>query len=321
MYLLFQQTFQILADQTRLRQWFQAVLAGLVAAPATKGFIGLVFILVMLQGGPVMAIQVHPDVLKAAEWVSQEINVPRDVILGQWAFEQPSGVKNPEKFNFNIAGLTKKGKPGEWRAYGDIMEFARDYVYSFVLVNWPNAVNSKTPEQYAAALGSGIGGRKYYGDATPAAYASGIKTRIGQLEIPKTESLKIEPAGDSWLDLLQQGLSAANIGIKLNPGIVDPTVEKTVQTGSEAANFVSDPGGYIKQAVSDAVNTAFDPIKSAWNNVGEKISLFTDAFKSAFDGVENVVLRGLFVITGAAVLILGFWIMKEDERSEPVEQT
>lgn len=164
---------------------------------------------------------INPEVWKWAEWVSSKIDVPPEIIYSQWAMEQPDGVTNPEKYHYNIAGLTVSGVPGKWRKYNSMAEFAHDYVYSFILPNYPLAVGSDSIDEFVHGLKKGIIG-SYYGTESEASYGGKVKAVYNRLfggesgsEIPTADQVVDDPPeeGGSWWEGIKRTLPSSLPGV------------------------------------------------------------------------------------------------------------
>lgn len=210
-----------------------------------------------------MGISVSQEIYNAAAWAAKQLNVPVKVILGQWALEQGTGFDKPSDYHYNLAGLTPGSKyTGQtwtdknhrtWRAYSSVDEFARDYVYSFVLNNWPNAYGKQTADEYANALGHGLGGVVYYGDTDPATYAAGIKKAMAGLTLPETVG-KTEKEGISWgipfsllnaLNGLGTAAFGAGAGVAASQTETGKKVAKKVQEAADSVGSMFRQGLYV----------------------------------------------------------------------------
>lgn len=164
---------------------------------------------------------INPEVWKWAEWVSSKIDVPPEIIYSQWAMEQPDGVMDPAKYNYNIAGLTVSGVPGKWRKYNSLAEFAHDYVYSFIMPNYPRAMGAKTVQDFVTGLKYGTIG-SYYGTESIASYGgkvAAVHSRLfgGSGAVPTAGQVVDDPPeeedGGSWWDGIKRTLPSALPGV------------------------------------------------------------------------------------------------------------
>lgn len=239
---------------------------------------------------------IHPDVQAAADYVSSMTDIPASLVLAQWAYEQPDGISNPAKFNYNIAGLTKSGTPGEWREYSSALEFAQDYVFSFILKGFPKAIGATDADSLAAGLKKGTYG-SYYGTATEESYAAGIKSRYKQLFGDDGDDLE-SPVLESESDLTQEE-RAAQVKAFLAANGSTGTISAYTQTPLEKAqakiralqNYVK----YGKQANESPAETTEREEKeseSGWKSfISEKLKAVR------------------FIVSGLALLAIGAWLL------------
>ena len=242
---------------------------------------------------------IHPDVQAAAEYVSSMTDIPASLVLAQWAYEQPDGISNPAKFNYNIAGLTKSGTPGEWREYSSALEFAQDYVFSFILKGFPKAIGATDADSLAAGLKKGTYG-SYYGTATEESYAAGIKSRYKQL-FGDDGTITLDSSGadlESSSGLTQEE-RAAQVQAFLEANGSTGTISEHKQTALEKAqakirarqNYVK----YGKQANESPAETKQrekEESESGWK---------------AFISEKLKVVR--YIVSGLALLAIGAWLL------------
>jgi hypothetical protein len=109
-----------------------------------------------------------------AERVSKDTGIPAGLIFGAWA-QETNDFKKIARPN-NLAGINNPGSTTgtDYRTFGSLDEFGNTYA-SILKRNFPDTLKATTPEEFAAALKNGRGGRQYFtGDES--SYAK----RIGQ---------------------------------------------------------------------------------------------------------------------------------------------
>jgi len=118
----------------------------------------------------------------AAKKIATELKIPWQWIFGQWAYESTS---NGYKFgsglamkNLNLGGI--KGS-GNWRYYTSVDSFAEDYK-NLILKEYPKVAGASSIDAFATALSQHKGGGSYFGGASVASYAAGIKARLQGVE-------------------------------------------------------------------------------------------------------------------------------------------
>jgi len=245
--------------------------------------------------------QIDSEVQPAPNYVAKYTNIPANLILAQWAYEQPEGITNPEKYNYNIAGLTKSGTPGVWREYDNMQDFAKDYVFSFLLKGYPEAVGAKDANTLAKGLKNGVYG-SYYGTTSTSSYASGIKARYNQLF----------GDGDGDNEVVYAGPGSI---VEYKPGGTITATNETAFTKMEGAitkltNFVK----YGPDAVESPAET---------EDREETREEIKDTATEVLDSLNPLTLlkNGGYILAGIAFILLGFWLMLKEQNPIPLEMT
>lgn len=132
----------------------------------------------------------------AAEKAAKALGVDPKVVLGQWGLETGWGksvipgtnnLGNIKDFAGGGVAATDNmtGSRDKYRAYESPDQFVDDYV-SLIQRKYPNAVNAKTPEDFAKALKSG-------GYAEDPGYVSKVKTAANMTPTKKAMGATLEP--------------------------------------------------------------------------------------------------------------------------------
>jgi len=132
----------------------------------------------------------------AAEKAAKALGVDPKVVLGQWGLETGWGksvipgtnnLGNIKDFGGGGVAATDNmtGSRDKYRAYETPDQFVDDYV-SLIQRKYPNAVNAKTPEEFAKALKSG-------GYAEDPGYVSKVKTAASMAPVKASSGPTLEP--------------------------------------------------------------------------------------------------------------------------------
>lgn len=240
--------------------------------------------------------QILDSVKQAAAWAGEQLGVPAYIILGQWAFEQPDGLANPARYNYNIAGITTSGIPGDWRAYRDEMDFANDYV-TLIKSGYPNVPGSQTAQDFAYNLKYGSWGSYYGEDTSPEGYAGGIISRIEQMgdvgldtvsTLPYDNTHISQGSGTSWWNKFLDFIGA--------PKKMDSP--EAVIAAREAVAKI----GYTPQSFIDKTN-----------ELKQQTAEYRAANESSFSlgNIKNLLTQGLMVIAGIGLFIIGLILLSK----------
>lgn len=239
------------------------------------------------EGG--IVVEVLDSVKNAAKWAGEQLNVPWQIILGQWAYEQPDGLANPAKYNYNIAGITSSGIPGQWRAYKSVQDFANDYV-TLIKSGYSNAIGSQTATEYASALKNGKWG-SYFGGSSIESYASGIDARISQF-------------GETVTTAASTGTSKSWGSLKDSP-------------------YLADRVKYWYMFLTGQSTDSPTLLKS-WNDTGEAYNPETDTSSDLLHQILGpdvdigyFFIRVAEVIIGTVLVVLGSWQLTTEMRQTP----
>lgn len=108
-----------------------------------------------------------------AQQVSAKTGIPADLIWSQWAHETGGFTSSVARNYNNLAGIRIPGST-EYQSFSSLDEFADRFAYIMRPGGaYGAARNATTPDEYAAALKNGRGGRSYYEDAQ-SNYAAGL---------------------------------------------------------------------------------------------------------------------------------------------------
>ena len=132
----------------------------------------------------------------AADKAAKALGVDPKVVLGQWGLETGWGksvipgtnnLGNIKDFSGSGTAATDNmtGSRDKYRAYESPDQFVDDYV-SLIQRKYPNAVNAKTPEDFAKALKSG-------GYAEDPGYVAKVKTAAKMTPVKATAEPTLEP--------------------------------------------------------------------------------------------------------------------------------
>ena len=257
--------------------------------------------------------QIFNDAVIEAQRVGAAINVPWEIILGQWGYESYS---NGELFgsglamsNLNLAGIKRFFSGGwAWRDYGTVRAFADDYL-QIIQREYPNVPGSQTPEAFSQALTQHKGGGSWFGHANYSSYAAGIRARIKQADLPATgaaledvvyKNTTIGPKNMSLLDRVKQKWSYIT-GASEKHNFPTPEEELAARQGAaaKAASQGQSMGPEWEQktqALQDwqDYRESTDPIR--------QIAAGLAGFKDALAALPLYIIGGLFVIAGVALV-------------------
>ena len=202
---------------------------------------------------------INEEISKWAQWVSDRIKVPWQIIYSQWSMEQPGAITDPASYHYNLAGLTRNGVPGDWRKFSSVGEFANDYTYSFLLPNYPKTYGASTIDSFVSGLKNGLPG-SYFGKESTESYAGKVKGVYNSLfgdtqpeavaSTPETGTTADTGFFKNWLEYWRKVWNGdiagaekvkSNFGKSSNPVAVVPktiakaedTVNKTVDSWSK----------------------------------------------------------------------------------------
>lgn len=103
----------------------------------------------------------------------KELGVNPDWIYAQWAHETGGFSSQLALRNFNLAGITVRGTPGEWRSYSSLEEFTKDYV-NIIKSSYPGVPGSETLAQFIYGLSKGKSG-SWFGSEKWTSYYEKVK--------------------------------------------------------------------------------------------------------------------------------------------------
>jgi len=263
--------------------------------------------------------QIYQDAVVEAQRVGAALNVPWQIIFGQWGYESYSG---GEMFGsglamsrLNLAGIKRFFSGGwEWRRYGTVRAFADDYL-QLIEREYPNVPGTQTPEAFAQALTQHKGGGSWFGHDNYGSYAAGIKTRIGQANLPETgaaaafdpenviyKDTTIGPKNMNLWDRLKQRWSYIT-GSSEKHNFPSPEEELAARAGAaaKAASQGQAMGPEWEQKTQalqewQDYRESTDPIS--------KIAAALAGFKEVLAALPIYIIGAVFVVTGVGLVAL-----------------
>lgn len=188
---------------------------------------------------------INEEIFRAAQWVSERIKVPAEIIYSQWAMEQPEAITDPAGYKFNLAGLTKKGVPGEWREYESLKDFADDYTYKFLLPLYPGTYGKSDVWEFVEGLKAGVVG-SYFGKESVESYGGKVKSVYDRLfggGQPQPVAVKSESYFERWKKytgmILRGKIKEAEeyrAGWEIAPGVTERDVSEKAAKKVEEGN-------------------------------------------------------------------------------------
>lgn len=237
----------------------------------------------------------------AAEKAAKALGVDPKVVLGQWGLETGWGksvipgtnnLGNIKDFSGKGIAATDNmnGSRDKYRAYESPDQFVDDYV-SLIQRKYPDAVNAKTPEDFAKALKSGGYAEDpgYVAKVTTAAKMTPVKATTG----PELVPVDFDPfapktdggATGSWEEKEKPGMIASlGAGLGKGTGAVALGAQDLVGRGINAVSSEGTPGaklgqwlrsdaqaGREKLAAENAPYKAANPITNATGEIGGNV--------------------------------------------------
>lgn len=248
---------------------------------------------------------INPEVFKWAKWASEKIDVPAEIIYAQWSLEAgESGIQNPAKRSYNLAGLTVSGTPGIWRKYSSLAEFASDYVYSFILPGYPQVVGTKTIDEFVRGLKFGKWG-SYFGSESIESYGSKLKSRYKYLDFSAPNSSDSADGAELkhykeplwrkiWTNFLEK------FGFKPKGSPVPPTPEEELWARKKEIEEAEKKGEQVPKKFKEYTENLESYVKKQEDEGGIR------------SWIENIVNKALFILIGIACIIAGVILFVKD---------
>lgn len=242
---------------------------------------------------------INPEVWEWAKWASEKTGIPAEIIYAQWSLEAgEERIQNPASLNYNLAGLTVAGKPGVWRKYSSLAEFAWDYVYSFLLLGYPQAIGAKDIKSFVTGLKYGKWG-SYYGEESIESYGSKLTSRYKLLfgNVPGEDKAIWEgqTIGPDTRPKWRRVLDDFIYSMKKKLGLVKPEWEQEL----EAREYV------IEKAKEKGI-----PVSPKFEKNTQILRDWKEAQERAKQTwIEKLISQGMQIVIGLILILVGVIVL------------